>query len=189
MLADERGENLVEGVLRFGVGQRAIGGLKRQADRQADSAVGNALAGIAIEELNCGERRRAIPTGRLNGATNDLGRQDIRHDDRQVAHDRRIPRQRQHALVTGQVLTSESYEEMTTPFMLENGRETGYGMGLQLDTQVGHPCVWHGGGIHGFNSVLLSFPDSRLSVAVISNGELRADALGLELARALLATK
>ena len=96
----------------------------------------------------------------------------------------------QQALVTGQVVKPESYLEMTTPYMLASGRETGYGMGLQLDKQAGEACVWHGGGIHGFNSVLLYFPVQKLSVGVISNSErLRADALGLELAKALLAAK
>ena len=96
----------------------------------------------------------------------------------------------QRALVTGRVVTPESYLEMTTPFMLNSGRETGYGMGLQLDTQAGEECVWHGGGIPGFNSVLLYFPGAELAVSVLSNSQgLRADALGLELAAALLATK
>ena len=94
----------------------------------------------------------------------------------------------QIALVNGRVVSKASYEEMTTPFMLQNGKETGYGMGLQLDTQAGKPCVWHGGGINGFNSVLLYFPGEKLSIAAISNGErLRADALGLAIAQALLA--
>jgi CubicO group peptidase (beta-lactamase class C family) len=96
----------------------------------------------------------------------------------------------QRALATGRVVRPESYLEMTTPFMLDSGRETGYGMGLQLDTQAGQPCVWHGGGIAGFHSVLLHFPGEELFIGVISNSEgLRADDLGLELARALLATK
>ena len=63
-------------------------------------------------------------------------------------------------------------------------------MGLMLDTKLGQPCVWHGGGIDGFNSVLLYFPEAKLAVAAISNSErLRADALGLEIAKALLAPK
>jgi hypothetical protein len=63
-------------------------------------------------------------------------------------------------------------------------------LGLQLDTQAGQACVWHGGGIAGFHSVLLPFPGEELFIGVISNSEgLRADDLGLELARALLATK
>jgi hypothetical protein len=60
-------------------------------------------------------------------------------------------------------------------------------MGLFLDTQFGRPCVWHGGGIHGFNSVLLYFPEAELSVSVISNSALRADDLGFGIAKALLA--
>jgi CubicO group peptidase (beta-lactamase class C family) len=96
----------------------------------------------------------------------------------------------QRALVTGQVLSPESYLEMTTPFLLNDGRETAYGMGVQLDAVAGEPCVWHGGGIHGFNSVLLHFPRVDLSIAVISNSEgLRAGPLGMELAEALLAKR
>ena len=93
----------------------------------------------------------------------------------------------QQALVAGKVVDPAAYEEMTLPFLLASGRETGYGMGLQLDKQAGRPCVWHGGGINGFNSVLMYFPDEALHVAVISNSErLRADALGLALAQELL---
>jgi CubicO group peptidase (beta-lactamase class C family) len=93
----------------------------------------------------------------------------------------------QQALVAGKVVKAESYEEMTLPFLLGNGRETSYGMGLQIDRQAGERCVWHGGGINGFNSVLMYFPDATLHVAVISNSErLRADALGLAIAQDLL---
>jgi hypothetical protein len=63
-------------------------------------------------------------------------------------------------------------------------------MGLQLDKQAGQRCIWHGGGINGFNSVLLYFPDAKLHVAAISNSEtLRADALGLAIAEAMLGSK
>lgn len=94
------------------------------------------------------------------------------------------------ALMSGRAVSMASLEEMTQPFMLTNGKETTYGMGLQLDIQAGQRCVWHGGGINGFNSVLLHFPDVKLTIAVISNSEgARADALGLALARALLAAK
>jgi len=93
----------------------------------------------------------------------------------------------QQALVGGRAVSAASYEEMTLPFLLASGRETSYGLGLQLDTQAGQRCVWHGGGINGFNSVLMYFPDASLHVAVISNSErLRADALGLALAEDLL---
>jgi CubicO group peptidase (beta-lactamase class C family) len=96
----------------------------------------------------------------------------------------------QQALAGGRAISAASYEEMTLPFLLTSGRETSYGLGLQLDTQAGQRCVWHGGGINGFNSVLMYFPEAGLHVAVISNSEqLRADALGLELARDLLTAR
>jgi len=96
----------------------------------------------------------------------------------------------QQALVSGQAVAPASYEEMTLPFLLNDGSETRYGMGLQLDEQSGHRRVWHGGGIDGFNSVLLYFPDERLHVAVISSSErLRADQLGVALAEELLAAR
>lgn len=96
----------------------------------------------------------------------------------------------QQALVAGRAVSAASYEEMILPFLLASGSETKYGMGLQLDQQGGHRRIWHGGGIDGFNSVLMFFPDDGLHVAVISNSErLRADALGLVLAEALLGTK
>ncbi len=96
----------------------------------------------------------------------------------------------QLALLSGRALAPESYEEMKLPFLLASGKETNYGMGLQLDTLAGKSCVWHGGGINGFNSVLMYFPDGALSIAVISNSErLRADALGLALAERLFGVK
>ena len=95
----------------------------------------------------------------------------------------------QIALVSGQVVKPESYEEMTLPYMLADGHETAYGFGLGLKPMLDHPCVSHNGGIFGFNSALAYFPEPKLSLAVISNGEaLNSDAVLQELARALLAS-
>ena len=50
--------------------------------------------------------------------------------------------------------------------------------------------MWHGGAINGFNSVLMYFPEAKLSIAALSSSErARADALGLALATALLGKK
>lgn len=77
----------------------------------------------------------------------------------------------QLALVGGDVVSSGTYEEMTTPFMFEDLRESNYGLGLDLNDIAGRPAVSHGGGIFGFNSYLLHLPEEELSVAVISNCE------------------
>jgi CubicO group peptidase (beta-lactamase class C family) len=92
------------------------------------------------------------------------------------------------ALVSGQVVSPEFFEEMTLPYMLLDGKETSYGFGLALEPVAGQPCLSHGGGIFGFNSWLGYFPGAELTVAVISNSEgVSAQAIALELAKALLA--
>ena len=94
------------------------------------------------------------------------------------------------ALVSGKVVKPESYEEMTLPFMLTDGKETTYGFGLSLDDYAGHRSVHHGGGIFGFNSYLAHFPESKLTIATISNSEaVSAGALCEKLARLLLERK
>src|SRR2546425_5544644 len=81
LLPHERRENLVEAVLHLGVRQRSIRRLEGQPNRDAHFAVGHALAPIAIEEGDRGERRSGGAAGRLNGATNDLRRQAVCNDD------------------------------------------------------------------------------------------------------------
>ena len=56
--------------------------------------VGHAFALVPIEDAQRRERRRQIATGRQNGATNDFRRQGIRDDDREIADDERMTRQR-----------------------------------------------------------------------------------------------
>jgi D-alanyl-D-alanine carboxypeptidase len=93
----------------------------------------------------------------------------------------------QQALVTGQVVSAESYEEMTLPFILDNGDESPYGLGLSLADALGRPCVSHGGGINGFNSILIYFPEEELHIAVISNSEqFNAGNVGPGIAKLLL---
>jgi len=91
------------------------------------------------------------------------------------------------ALMGGQVLKPESFEEMTLPFLLENGDESPYGFGLNLQPQAGRTCFSHGGGINGFNSIMYYFPESKLCLAVISNSEgYSADEVAQRLLKLLL---
>lgn len=90
------------------------------------------------------------------------------------------------ALTKGRVVSPEGYEEMTMPYLLLEGGESLYGFGLDLHDQEGRPSVSHGGGIFGFNSILLHFPEDDLTIAVISNSEAyNSGALGMRLARAI----
>ncbi len=67
---------------------------------------------------------------------------------------------------------------MTTP-----GRSD-YGYGLNIKPIAGHAAMAHGGGINGFNTQFIRFPEEKVAVAVFSNvnGQ-AADTLANSLAR------
>ena len=92
----------------------------------------------------------------------------------------------QRVLTNGKFVSRDSYEQMTTPHVLESGKDTGYGFGLGIGEMNGLKEVQHGGGIPGFNSMLTYFPETGVGVAVISNSEgYSAGRLAKEIARAV----
>jgi D-alanyl-D-alanine carboxypeptidase len=74
-----------------------------------------------------------------------------------------------YLLENGFVILPASYETMTTPAKLANNTLQPYGLGQFLQNQLGRRAVWHTGGIPGFQSSLVYFPDHDLAVAVIIN--------------------
>lgn len=75
------------------------------------------------------------------------------------------------ALRGGKVVSPESFALMTTPVAAEDGTGGDYGFGLMIDEFEGRRRIQHGGGIFGFNSMLMWFPEADVAVAVISNCE------------------
>ena len=74
-----------------------------------------------------------------------------------------------HLLATGRVLLPDSYTTMITPTRLSDNTFAPYGLGQFLQKQLGRPAVWHTGGIPGFQSSLLYFPNEEIAVAVLIN--------------------
>lgn len=68
-----------------------------------------------------------------------------------------------HGLLEDKIINKESRRLMFTP-----GHEN-YGYGILSDSIYGKYRLSHGGGIHGFNSHLEFFPDSEISVILLSN--------------------
>jgi CubicO group peptidase (beta-lactamase class C family) len=95
------------------------------------------------------------------------------------------------ALASGKVVSPASYAKMTTPVKPADGSDPGYGFGLGVTPIGGHRVVEHNGGINGFGSALLSFPDDGVVIAVLANSDnsvghmiapkVAADMLGLPL--------
>ncbi|NUL82840.1 MAG: serine hydrolase [Armatimonadetes bacterium] len=69
------------------------------------------------------------------------------------------------ALWSGKALPKSAIDKMWT----NAGGPMGYGW--VIDKPHGHRRVWHNGGIDGFVSCLLTFPDEKTVVAAISNSE------------------
>ena len=69
----------------------------------------------------------------------------------------------EQALFGGRILSRTSLEKMTTPF------KNGYAFGLVVAQETGHKTIEHGGGIEGFNSALVYYPQNDVVVVVLAN--------------------
>ncbi len=80
------------------------------------------------------------------------------------------------ALESGKVVSKESYAKMTTAYLSK------YGYGLVMDKSEGHDVIGHGGGINGFNTLLMRAPAEKVTVVVLANQNgPAADTMGKEL--------
>jgi hypothetical protein len=92
-----------------------------------------------------------------------------------------------HALSAGDLLSSESYQRMTSPGALRDGTPIEYGYGLAVSYLDGHRRINHVGGTLGFSSQISHYPDEDVTVVVLTNTE-NANAASIEssVARAVL---
>ncbi len=75
-------------------------------------------------------------------------------------------------LLNGGLLKPSSLEAMTTPPKLNNGEPTRYALGLGIGKMsTGHRRWSHGGGTAGFVSQNAVYPDDRIAITVLTNGE------------------
>lgn len=79
------------------------------------------------------------------------------------------------ALHGGKLLQPASYQRMVTPEGAALPAQ--YGFGISAGSLRGQPMLSHGGGIHGFTTLLVYQPANQLTVALLSN----SDSAGLNL--------
>jgi D-alanyl-D-alanine carboxypeptidase len=81
----------------------------------------------------------------------------------------------QDALNHGRVLAQETYAAM-----IERAPGRTYGFGVGGGSNSGHRVLFHGGAIYGFDSIITSYPDDDVAIAVLANtrGELTSDIEG-----------
>jgi CubicO group peptidase (beta-lactamase class C family) len=60
-------------------------------------------------------------------------------------------------------------KEMLTRGMLNNGKEISYALGLEIGTYRGLPIVKHNGGLFGYRTSVLRFPEQKFAVVSLCN--------------------
>lgn len=73
------------------------------------------------------------------------------------------------ALYTDKLLSAASREKLFTSGTLNNGEETDYALGFGVGEFRGAKLISHSGGINGFNTNAMRFPDEKIYVAVLCN--------------------
>jgi len=85
------------------------------------------------------------------------------------------------ALSAGKLIGADSYKTMFTP------ARSSYAFGWFVREREGHKEIGHGGGIHGFSSSILRYPDDKLCVVVLNNVvPTRSEQIGRDLAGIVL---
>lgn len=73
------------------------------------------------------------------------------------------------ALYTEKLVKAATLQEAFTPGTLRDGEATEYGFGWWVHTFLGRNTVGHDGSWLGFKTVILRFPDQRLTVVMLAN--------------------
>lgn len=88
------------------------------------------------------------------------------------------------SLMEGSILTPASLRFLSTATLLKDGTLSNYALGLGVSQMANGNRRWsHTGGASGFLSSNVTFPDDRISITVLSNGEgeaFRTIAAGIE---------
>ena len=75
------------------------------------------------------------------------------------------------SLMNQTLLKTASYAAMERATLLENGVGTGYGLGVEVSDEFGQRAIQHGGGVSGFTTHDLVFPEARMAVVVFTNAD------------------
>ncbi|CAN7653970.1 serine hydrolase [Massilia sp. LjRoot122] len=75
------------------------------------------------------------------------------------------------AIGAGRLLKPSSWKQAFTSYRLSDGKATGYGYGWDVDKVQGETSMGHGGGINGFSTYALRFPEQKVYVAVLTNSD------------------
>ena len=105
------------------------------------------------------------PAGSVNSSVNEMSRWLLfnlrggRVGDRQLIHAATLNDLQSPHMTTGETLQRPEISQAI------------YGMGWRIDTYRGHRRIGHGGGIDGFITSVMLFPDDNLGLVAFNNGQ------------------
>jgi D-alanyl-D-alanine carboxypeptidase len=67
------------------------------------------------------------------------------------------------------LLSPASYKQMETGFVTKDGKDTGYGLGIQVHDRNGHLQLEHGGEVGGYVAENVVYPNDKLAIVVLTN--------------------
>jgi D-alanyl-D-alanine carboxypeptidase len=67
------------------------------------------------------------------------------------------------------LMTPASYKRQQTATILDDGRPSNYALGVQVGSYDDHRLVAHSGGVSGFTTQNVIFPDDRAAIVVLTN--------------------
>lgn len=73
------------------------------------------------------------------------------------------------ALDENALVSAESYARLTTPYTLNSGRRSTYGLGWSTQKVGGHPVHWHYGYDDSCSALLIRLPEKKTSFLFLSN--------------------
>ncbi len=74
-------------------------------------------------------------------------------------------------IINQSLLTPASYKQMETSFLLPDGKDSHYGLGVQILSFNGRKVIEHSGEVGGFVAENVLFPDDHVVIAVLTNQE------------------
>ncbi|HSY37484.1 MAG TPA: serine hydrolase domain-containing protein [Acidobacteriaceae bacterium] len=74
-------------------------------------------------------------------------------------------------IINQTLLTPASYKQMETSFILADGKDSHYGLGVDILDYKGHRAIEHSGEVGGFVAENILFPDDHIAIAVLTNQE------------------
>jgi D-alanyl-D-alanine carboxypeptidase len=72
-------------------------------------------------------------------------------------------------IIDQKLLSPASYKQFETPFLLANGDNSHYGLGIFLQSHNGHRMIEHSGEVGGYVSENVVFPDDHIAIVVLTN--------------------